>query len=239
MLIGMEGRAQISCVVNALGGLEKCMVSQESPRGFGFGQAALSIAPFFKMKPLTVDGAAVAGGTFSTTIRFNLPDAPEPVTPAASTAFTPTPKALALAMRLIAAQGEKDFIDKANRNVVAHVRKSIADDPGSDDTIRKVRAAALDAFERASLTNGATYADRMAQVLAQTFSEQELEAIVAFYESAAGKAFTERRAQLFRENDRVAREAADKMVADAHRLFCVANDCPSLTLSIAPVAPAK
>jgi len=69
----IEGRATISCTVNARGTLDGCSVASEEPAEGGFGDAALRMARLFKMRPMTKDGAPVEGGTVRIPIRFVLP----------------------------------------------------------------------------------------------------------------------------------------------------------------------
>jgi protein TonB len=71
--LGVEGRALINCRVSAQGRLEACVVAHESPADQDFGQAAMQMSRHFKMRPMTRDGVAVAGGTISIPIRFTLP----------------------------------------------------------------------------------------------------------------------------------------------------------------------
>ena len=76
---GIEGRATFSCVVNAGGTLDACQVVAEEPPGAGFGEAALRLAPLFKMKPPKgPDGELSAGGIVRIPVRFALP---KPVPP--------------------------------------------------------------------------------------------------------------------------------------------------------------
>ena len=56
---GASGKATIRCWVQTSGLLRSCDVWAESPKGMGFGGAALLLAPTFLMKPATKDGTPV------------------------------------------------------------------------------------------------------------------------------------------------------------------------------------
>ncbi|MEI7932034.1 MAG: energy transducer TonB, partial [Alphaproteobacteria bacterium] len=72
MRLGKEGTATITCVVNDNGTVSNCTVTSESPAGNGFGAAAMTLSPKFKMKPQTKDGAPVGGAKVAVPIQFKI-----------------------------------------------------------------------------------------------------------------------------------------------------------------------
>jgi len=70
--MGKEGSATITCAVTAAGSLTGCRLVRETPEDYGFGDATLKLAQYFKMSPRTVDGRAIEGGQVTIPIRFNL-----------------------------------------------------------------------------------------------------------------------------------------------------------------------
>ena len=70
---GKSGRALLVCKVDAAGGLVDCRTEDEIPADEGFGEAAMKMAHIFRMKPMTLDGQPVNGGTVKIPIRFLIP----------------------------------------------------------------------------------------------------------------------------------------------------------------------
>lgn len=69
---GHEGRVLLHCRVHHDGSLSDCQVTQETPPGEGFGEAALKLQPKIKMKPKTVDGQAVDDGEVEIPLNFKM-----------------------------------------------------------------------------------------------------------------------------------------------------------------------
>jgi TonB family protein len=117
---GLEGRARIACAVTGDGSLQRCTVVEETPPGAGFGQASLSMAPLFRMRPLTVDGRSVEGGNVIIPIRFVLPQQerpPEGVLVGAAAVLLCVVAALAAAAFLLLARfGRRDDGRAAGRS---------------------------------------------------------------------------------------------------------------------------
>ena len=54
------------------GGLTDCRLIEETPTGFGFGEATLAAAKQFRLEPRTRSGAPVEGGTVRLPLAWRL-----------------------------------------------------------------------------------------------------------------------------------------------------------------------
>jgi TonB family protein len=64
------GRAVIRCQVSVDGLAQDCAIVNEAPPGFGFGEAALKLAPAMRFVPKRVDCEPVGGATVTVPIDF-------------------------------------------------------------------------------------------------------------------------------------------------------------------------
>jgi TonB family protein len=75
----VEGGAIIACTVTERGDLNACHVGREEPAGYGFGQAAVDLAPDFKMSPARIDGDPVGGAPVNIAVGFTAADPSAPL----------------------------------------------------------------------------------------------------------------------------------------------------------------
>jgi protein TonB len=69
---GKGGAVLLECQVAVEGSLSACRVQIEDPVGLEFGEAALELAPLFKMTQVAPDGSATAGRTIRIPILFQI-----------------------------------------------------------------------------------------------------------------------------------------------------------------------
>jgi TonB family protein len=77
-------RVTLTCTVQPGGGVGGCTVAREDPAGKGVGEAALALAPHFRMTTWTMEGLPTIGATINIPLRYEggPPPTPEAAVPA-------------------------------------------------------------------------------------------------------------------------------------------------------------
>lgn len=210
----IEGRASISCSVDAEGRLVGCVVTAEDPVGLGFGEAALAMSGDFKMRPMAKDGVPVDGGTVRIPLRFVLPEGPKAVAPPEA-----SPAAMTQALRAIDAFG---FLDRADSEY-AKALDTEKPQPGISTALREeAKTVALAAWAR----NRAARRDAYARAFASVFTEEEMSGLADFVRGP-GKALLEHPPEMLKAMGEAGRQMALKLRPEALKAFCATAACPT------------
>lgn len=70
--LGIAGSVTLLCTVGVQGQVRDCKVAEETPRGSGFGPAALKLSRWFRIRPETENGQAVDGALVRVPLRFGV-----------------------------------------------------------------------------------------------------------------------------------------------------------------------
>jgi TonB family protein len=217
-VLRIPGYAAVRCTVTATGRTQGCAVVFESPRGLGFGPAAVEMAAGFRFIPKKIDGRPVDGGTVTIPIRFALDDEA-----AATASAMPSYEADAETRRL--AHRMAELIDSDNflpgpDNPTEIAAAGIPVKPGEDGRQRMVQA-----YEQAFATYAPMAIERQAQLCAELFSKEQLHTIVAFLESDAGHAFVDNMRAMAPQMSRAFKAEQDNSAAAALTISCA--DAPA------------
>jgi TonB family protein len=189
--LNVGGKAEINCKVTIQGDVADCQVVAETPVGMGFGVAALSLAPYFKMRPKMVDGAPVGGAGVNIPVQFHLADSPPVEALSSPLIASPSTGAVDLARRIVAASGNTPAVPLELAGWGASMERLARAQPADSEAARAQRAA-LDAFKSSLQQAEPQFRDARAQAIAQSFTDDELAKIAAFFDTPAGRAWASR-----------------------------------------------
>lgn len=71
-LAKVDGRVVLHCRFSATGRTRDCVVFEETPGGYGFGQAALKLTPIYKAAMTSKSGLPLAGRLVAIPITYDL-----------------------------------------------------------------------------------------------------------------------------------------------------------------------
>jgi TonB family protein len=70
---GVGGQAQLDCLIQGDGALA-CQALSSSPSNYGFAEAGLAVARYFRAAPTLADGSSAYGKRTTLTIKFAAPN---------------------------------------------------------------------------------------------------------------------------------------------------------------------
>lgn len=217
-MLNFEGSVVLHCQVAVSGRLEACDVRDESPKGLGFGKAALELGRIFLMRPQTRDGTPASGGQVNIPIAFRLPVTQPPHDPPPAT--PKSPGALAAAQRFLAAAKQTDSAARSYEQAATAFDVGVVLDVSAENSA--IIARAIRAAYPARLQE---LTDSQARLYASRFSERELTALESFTKTKASSVIfdTAEAAQA-----RAAKQAPQnrlRQAAVSREIFCASRRC--------------
>jgi len=135
-------------------------------------------------------------------------------------AQAPSPKAVALAKRYLAAAEASKILENEGPVVAQYMISKIPAPAGGEAKAREVKHAMLDAATAAVQAKVPEFLDKTAVIYARVFTEKQLEDIVAFYDSPSGKAFVAKTGDAAAPMSDLIRSLGDDIQRDTRQRFC-------------------
>jgi TonB family protein len=210
----IPGYAAVRCTVTAAGRTEGCVPVFESPRGLGFGPAAAEMAGAFRFIPKKIDGRPVDGGMVTVPIRFLPEDAPAPATASRMSTYEADAETKRLARRMAELIQADAFLPGPD-NPTEALAAQIEVKPGEVGRERVVQA-----YEQAYAAYAPMALERQTKLCAELFSKEQLQAIVAFLDSSAGRAFVDNLRAMGPQMQSLFKNEQDNIAAAALKIYC-------------------
>jgi TonB family protein len=216
--LSLEGKTTISCQVDFQGKLVDCKALAAAPAGLGFGEAGVELAKYFRMKPKTLNGRPVDGGTVRIPLSFRLPRPPARIPASAPPA--PAADKLALAGQVSIAghfgDGRAAFEAARLRRLEQASRTTVA--PADLE-------AGLAAIRYADDQITPRLKETTERNLASMLSLQELRDWVAYLSSPTAAAIEAHGREMGWAWNAIGGDNAKRVAAKAKSTFCQARDC--------------
>ncbi len=221
-MFGMKGMVYLDCSATAAGTLQHCFVESEQPSGLGFANAALQLASFFQLRPRVVNGTPVDGVPVRFCISFQLP--PPDKQPVQQSGSAPTARSLDLARQIVllldaSTPGQRAKL--ASDQLEASIGAAFSDPDWRTPQAR----AAIEAYSEAWAEAYPRMVERASLAFAETYSEQQLSDILAFYHSPSGKAWMARSGDLERARNASVVDVYKTIYDDARQRLCAKIAC--------------
>lgn len=154
-----------------------------------------------------------------------------PLPALAQNAPEPSPKAVALAERYLADAEAERILDNEGPTIARYLLGRMPAPPGGETKANEVRAAMIDAATAAVKDKVPEFLKRSARVYARVFTEEELTAIVAFYDSPAGRAFVAKTSDASAPMGALIHDIGGEIQADVNKRFCAREpeECKAVT----------
>lgn len=210
----LAGLVRLNCQLSSLGAPEGCKIAGETPQNLGFGAAALTLAPYFKLAPELI-GQGAARERVSFVVPFPGMDALPGRPPPADFSGEKSGLALELAeLHLRETDGEQMFL------------RPLVDIPETDTMPEDARSAALLAIKEAAKAELRPLAELAAANYAEALSADQMRQVLSYLRTPMG-----RRTLLdLRETDvqryqSINRYYIDQIAIEAGRILCKRRGC--------------
>lgn len=210
----LTGFARLRCTVVDQGPPEACEVEAEAPAGLGYGAAALSMAPLYRLEP----ASGPSRQTVAIRVKFSPPDLPPGQT------FLPQRSDGARVLARTLAKGSGGAADLHQAMARTYARLLPAPQPGVSPTAFEKLKAALEI----AVTKGTEgWIEDRAALIAAALSQDEIEQAIRFVESPTGRAWWGRSKSMEQAMAGGLAGVASRITEDVRADFCRDHECPA------------
>ncbi|WP_293452819.1 TonB family protein [Phenylobacterium sp.] len=222
-LLNLSGAVRLTCALDDDDRPLDCVVEDQAPANLGFGDAAKSLAPKYRLNSVQRPSRTPATGVV-VRVGFGATES--------DAAFQPPPARSAAALDLARQLQDVDALStqfEAGANTFVSAAEHGTE---FDKSVARAFRDALRKVEPELLEHSAT-------LMAAEFTEEQLASLLRFRTSPAGKAQAERTKELATALGNAWRYVAWRIDEDAHARFCESRECVPPPSATAPPPPEK